>query len=275
MFTLNCKGRIIKIDKPLVMGIINITPDSFYEDSRLMRTDAILKKVEQMLNDGAAIIDIGGQSTRPGSDRISEEEELARVLPVIQSIVKHFPNSIISIDTFYSKVAIACVMAGASIVNDISAGTMDSKMISAVASLNVPYIIMHMKGEPKTMQDELSNENITTEVLDFFIHKVSECREAGINDLVIDPGIGFGKTVEQNFELIRNLSLFQLFECPLLLGVSRKSIICKTLNVSPDEALNGTSVLNAFGLMNAANILRVHDVKEAKETIKLYEACLK
>lgn len=275
MFTLNCKGRIIKIDKPLVMGIINTTPDSFYEDSRLMRTDAILKKVEQMLNDGADIIDIGGQSTRPGSDRISEEEELARVLPVIQSIVKHFPNSIISIDTFYSKVATACVMAGASIVNDISAGAMDSKMISAVASLNVPYIIMHMKGEPKTMQDELSNENITTEVIDFFIHKVSECREAGINDLVIDPGIGFGKTVEQNFELIRNLSLFQLFECPLLLGVSRKSIICKTLNVSPVEALNGTSVLNAFGLMNAANILRVHDVKEAKETIKLYEACFK
>lgn len=270
MLTLNCKGRIIKIENPMIMGIINTTPDSFYEKSRLLLLDEILLKVDQMLQEGADIIDIGGQSTRPGSERINEEEELSRVLPVIKAINRQFPQIIISIDSFYSKVAKECINAGASIVNDISAGVIDSNMLTQVGTLNVPYVIMHMKGEPKTMQDNLGNENITLTVFNFFKHKISECQKAGIKDLILDPGIGFGKTVEQNFELIKNLHLFQEFGYPVLLGVSRKSFISKTLNVSTAEALNGTTFIHAFSLLNKANIIRVHDVKEAKETVALY-----
>ena len=275
MFTLNCKGRILVIDKPIVMGIINATPDSFFGGSRFNGVDEIVAKAEKMLNDGAGILDIGGQSTRPGSELISADEEIERVIPAIKAIAKKRPEAFISIDTFYSKVAKAAVDAGASIVNDISAGSMDNKMIATVAELKVPYILMHMKGTPQTMQQNAIYENVTLEVLDHFISKTHELQNAGIVDIIIDPGFGFAKTIDQNFELLKNLSAFKMLDKAIMLGISRKSTIYKTLGVNADEALNGTTVLNTIGLMNGASILRVHDVKEAKEAIKLYSATYK
>ena len=272
MFTLNCKGRLLVIDKPIVMGIINATPDSFYSDSRQQNNDAVLKKAEQMLKEGATILDIGGQSTRPGSEKLTADEELKRVIAPIKAIKANFPEAFISIDTYYSLVAKETVAAGASIVNDISAGSMDSEMISTVASLNVPYVLMHMQGTPQTMQHEPVYENVTREILDFFIKKADEFKKAGIKDIIIDPGFGFGKTIQHNFELLRNLSVFKMLNCPILLGISRKSFIYKTLNVSVEDSLNGTTALHSAGLLNGATILRVHDVKEAIETIKLISA---
>ena len=275
MFTLNCKGRILIIDNPLVMGIINATPDSFFGGSRFNGADEILAEAEKMLNDGAGILDIGGQSTRPGSELISADEEIERVIPAIKAIAKKRPEALISIDTFYSKVAKAAVDAGASIVNDISAGNMDNKMIATVAKLKVPYILMHMKGTPQTMQQNAIYENVTLEVLDHFISKTHELQKAGIVDIIIDPGFGFAKTIDQNFELLKNLSAFKMLDKAIMLGISRKSTIYKTLGVNADEALNGTTVLNTIGLMNGASILRVHDVKEARETVKLFSATYK
>ena len=272
MFTLNCKGRLLIVDKPLVMGIINITPDSFYESSRFTGVDAVLHQAEKMLSDGADIIDIGGQSTRPGSQILTADEELKRIIPSVESVHKNFPASFISVDTYYSKVATTAVAAGASIVNDISAGSMDDKMIDTVSALHVPYALMHMQGTPQTMQQEPRYENVTREVLDFFIARVDELKKKGITDIIIDPGFGFGKKIEHNFELLRNLPVFKMLDKPLLLGISRKSTIWKTLGVTANEALNGTTVLNTIGLMNGAVILRVHDVKEAKEAIKLFNA---
>jgi len=257
------------------MGIINATPDSFFGDSRFNGVDKIVAKAEKMLNDGADILDIGGQSTRPGSELISADEEIERVIPAIKAIAKKKPEAFISIDTFYSKVAIAAVDAGASIVNDISAGSMDNKMIATVAELKVPYILMHMKGTPQTMQKHTIYENITHQVLDFFISKTNELKNAGIIDIIIDPGFGFAKTIDQNFELLKNLSVFKMLDKAIMLGVSRKSTIYKTLGINADEALNGTTVLNTIGLMNGASILRVHDVKEARETVKLFSATYK
>jgi len=275
MFTLNCKGRLLVIDKPFVMGIINITPDSFFGGSRFNSVDEIVTETEKMLNDGADIIDIGGQSTRPGSELIPADEEIKRVVPSINAIANKFPRAFISIDTFYSKVAVAAVDAGATIINDISAGSMDTKMIETVAALKVPYVLMHMKGTPQTMQQNATYENATREVLDFFIAKTDELKNAGIVDIIIDPGFGFAKTIGQNFELLKNLSVFKMLDKAIMLGISRKSTIYKTLGVSADEALNGTSVLNTIGLMNGASILRVHDVKEATEAIKLFSAIYK
>lgn len=272
MFTLNCKGRLLKVDKPLVMGIINVTPDSFYKDSRFTGTDAILKQSEQMLKDGATILDIGGQSTRPDSERISPEEELKRVVDPIIAIHKKFPEAFISVDTFYSSVAREAAAAGACIINDISTGKMDNEMIKTVAGLQTPYVLMHMKGEPQTMQKQAIYNDVTKEVLDFFISKRLELFKAGIQDVIIDPGFGFGKTISHNFELLHNLSVFKMLNSPILLGVSRKSSIYKTLGITANEALNGTTVLNTIGLMNGANILRVHDVKEAVELVKLFES---
>ncbi len=269
MFTLNCKGKLLVIEKPLVMGIINATPDSFYEDSRFSGTDKILAQSEKMIAEGADIIDIGGQSTRPGSKPISAEEELKRVITGIEIICRSFPGSIISVDTYYATVARESVQAGASIVNDISSGNMDKEMLATVAALKVPYIAMHIKGTPQTMQQHAKYDNVTSEVLDFFIQKKDECRKAGIHDVIIDPGFGFAKTTDQNFELLKNLSVFQMLDSPILIGVSRKSSIYKTLGVSVEQALNGTTVLNTIALMNGANILRVHDVKEAREAVKL------
>lgn len=272
MFTLNCKGRLLKVEKPLVMGIINVTPDSFYDGGRLQGMDAILKQAEQMLEEGATILDIGGQSTRPGSERINAEDELKRVIEPVTAIHKNFPEAFISIDTFYSLVAKETAAAGACIVNDISAGSMDKEMIPTVAGLKTAYVLMHMQGTPQTMQQQPHYKDVTKEVLDFFILKNEELFKAGIQDVIIDPGFGFGKTITHNFELLCNLPVFKMLNHPIILGVSRKSSVYKTLGITADEALNGTTVLNTIGLMNGASILRVHDVKEAVEAIKIFGA---
>jgi dihydropteroate synthase len=271
MFTLNCKGRLLVADKPLVMGIINATPDSFYENSRISGSEKILLQAEKMIAEGADIIDVGGQSTRPGSEPVSADKELTRVIEGIEAIHRGFPDAIISIDTYYATVAKESVHAGASMVNDISAGTMDTEMMTTVAALGVPYIAMHMKGTPKTMQRQATYTNLSLELLDFFIQKKEECRKAGIHDLIIDPGFGFAKTRDHNFELLKNLSVFKMLLAPVIVGISRKSTIYKTLAIPVEEALNGTTVLNTIALMNGADILRVHDVKEAKEVVKLHE----
>lgn len=271
MFSLNCKGKLLVAEKALVMGIINLTPDSFYEASRVQFLDKILLQSEKMLNDGADILDLGAQSTRPGSERISADDELDKLLPTIQIILKKFPSAIISIDTYHSKVAEETVNAGASIVNDISGGNMDAQMITTVGKLNVPYICMHMKGTPETMQQNPVYENLIREVLDFFIAKTEECKTAGIKDVIIDPGFGFGKTISHNFELLKNLPVFKMLDKPIMAGLSRKSTIYKTLGISVDESLNGTTVLNTLALQNGANILRVHDVREAKEAVSLFQ----
>lgn len=272
MFTLNCKGRLLVIDEPVVMGIINITPDSFYSGSRKSLLNDVLHQAEKMLNDGAVILDIGGQSTRPASEVIGIEEELSRVLPAVDAIHQRFPESFISIDTYYAKVAAEAVNAGAAMVNDISSGTLDEQMIQVVAALQVPYIAMHMKGTPQIMQQQAHYEDVTLEVLDFFIKKTEECRQAGINDVIVDAGFGFAKTIAHNFTLLKNLSVFKMLQKPLLVGLSRKATVYKTLGITPEEALNGTTVLHTIALLKGADILRVHDVKEAVEAIKLVRA---
>ncbi len=272
MFTLNCKGKLLTITQPIVMGIINTTPDSFYSNSQQQTTDAAVAKATQMLAEGATILDIGGQTTKPGSESIGAEEEIKRVIPAIEKIIQQFPDAIISIDTYHSTVAQAAVQAGASMVNDVSGGLMDAAMLATVAQLKVPYICMHMKGTPQTMQQNPVYDNVTKELLEFFIERIETCRLAGINDIILDPGIGFGKSIAHNFQLIKDLSIFNMLQKPVLLGVSRKSTIYKTLGITANEALNGTTVLNTIGLQNGASILRVHDVREAVECVKLVEA---
>jgi dihydropteroate synthase len=269
MYTLNCKGRLLVVDKPLVMGIINTTPDSFYEGSRFMGKTGILNQAEQMLKEGADILDIGGQSTRPHSATVTEEEELNRVTGAIESLHFNFPGTVISIDTYYARVAAEAVAAGASMVNDISGGAIDTNMLHTVGALQVPYICTHMRGTPATMLQYADYDDVTRAVLDFFIQKTAECRKAGITDVIIDPGFGFAKKHTHNFTLLKNLRALEMLEKPLLVGVSRKSTIYKTLGITAGEALNGTTVLNTVALLNGAHILRVHDVKEAKETIEL------
>ncbi|OQP40887.1 dihydropteroate synthase [Niastella yeongjuensis] len=269
MYTLNCKGRLLVIDKPLVMGIINTTPDSFYEGSRFMGESGVLKQAEEMLKAGADILDIGGQSTRPNSITVSAGEELQRVTGAIESLHYNFPEAVISIDTYYARVAAEAVAAGASIVNDVSAGLVDPAIITTTGSLRVPYICTHIKGTPATMQQHATYDNVTREVLDFFIQKTAECHKAGITDVIIDPGFGFAKTPAHNFVLLKDLALLKMLDKPILVGVSRKSSVYKTLGITAAEALNGTTVLNTVGLLNGAHILRVHDVKEAKEAITL------
>ena len=272
MFTLNCKGKLISTEIPLIMGIINATPDSFYEGDLAKGMNGILALAEKMIKDGATILDIGGQSTRPNSTRINIEEEIERVIPVIEMIHTRFPETIISIDTYQSNVAIAAVQAGASMVNDISGGQMDAEMIATVAGMrNVPYICMHTKGTPETMQAQAVYEDVTKEVLEYFISKIDECKKAGIKDVVVDPGFGFAKNSAHNFTLLKNLSVLNMLDKPILVGISRKSTIYKTLNVTAVEALNGTTVLNTLALNNGANILRVHDVKEAMEAVTLMQ----
>ncbi len=272
MYTLNCRGKIIKIDSPMTMGIINVTPDSFYKGYAGLPSADIVALAGEMIDQGAAILDIGAQSTRPGSIRISAEEETTRMLPIIQAIKIAFPEIIISADTYNAAVAAAALEAGASIINDISAGEMDPNMIPTVASWRAPYICMHLKGTPETMQQQPHYDDVVKEVLDFFIRKVSICKAAGINDIIVDPGFGFGKTIAHNFTLLKNLSLFSILEVPVLAGLSRKSTVYKTLGCSVNEALNGTTVLNTIALINGANIIRVHDVKEAVEAAILVEA---
>lgn len=275
MFTFNCKGRLLVIEEPIVMGIINATPDSFYAGSRAVQKETVLKKTEQMLKDGATIIDIGGQSTRPDSKRISADEELQRVIPLVDALHNAFPDAFISIDSFYATVAKEAVEAGACIVNDISAGTIDANMVATVASLNVPYILMHMQGDPQTMQQNTIYQNLVLDVFDFLNRKIKELHEAGIHDIIIDPGFGFGKTIEQNFELLNGLEFFTQLSKAVLVGLSRKSTIYKTLKIAPEEALNGTTVLHTIALLKGASILRVHDVKEAKQAVQLVRAYAK
>jgi dihydropteroate synthase len=270
MFTLNCKGKLLVVEKPVIMGIINVTPDSFYAGSRFAGADAVVQQAAKMLEEGADVLDIGGQSTRPNSVPVPLEEELNRVTGAIEAVHSTFPDAIISVDTYHAKVAAAAVAAGASMVNDVSAGSIDGEMLAAVGKLQVPYVCMHMRGTPATMQQNPVYENLTREVLDFFIARIGVCKQAGIQDIIIDPGFGFGKTIRHNFELLKNLSVFKMLEKPLLLGISRKSTVYKTLGVTAAEALNGSTVLHTLGLANGANILRVHDVKEAKEAVTLY-----
>lgn len=269
MFTLNAKGKLLAVDHPLVMGIINRAPDSFYSGSRYPQDDAFLARAEQMITQGAHWLDIGGQSTRPGAELIGEEEELRRVVGGIELLHRRWPETPLSVDTWYTRVAREAVAAGASIVNDISGGRLDPDMLSTVAALRVPYICMHSKGTPATMNREAQYDNVVREVLDFFIRRIEDCRQAGIADVIIDPGLGFAKTHAHNWELLRHLDVFRITGKPLLLGVSRKSTIYKGLGITPEEALNGTTVLHTLGLLGGAAILRVHDPKEAREVITL------
>ena len=267
--TLLVQGKIVDLSTPKVMGILNVTPDSFYDGGKFVNDGSVVKQVEKMLAEGADFIDVGGYSSRPDADDINEAEELARIIPVVKILLKEFPSSIISIDTFRSEVAKAAIDCGAALVNDISAGELDKAMIETVAALQVPYIAMHMQGTPKTMTQFTNYENLTKEIIDYFHHKIFQLQSAGIKDIIIDPGFGFAKTVDQNFELLNKLDHLQVFEKPILVGLSRKSMIWRTLKTKPESALNGTTVLNTLALLKGASILRVHDVKEAKEVIQL------
>jgi dihydropteroate synthase len=269
-YTFQIKGCLYSLNKPKVMGILNLTPDSFFAGSRVPTdTKSVLMEAEKKIKEGADFLDLGGYSTRPGAAEISIEEEIARVIPAISEIKKNFPNTLLSVDTFRSQVAKAAIEEGAELVNDISAGNLDPEMLPLVAKLGVPYIAMHLKGTPQTMQQETDYSDLVTDVLAYFSEKVKQLTKLGIKDVIIDPGFGFAKTREQNFELLRNLSSFKRLGLPILVGVSRKSMIYKTLEISANEALNGTTALNMFALLQGADILRVHDVKEAKETIEL------
>ncbi len=271
MTTINCKGKLIDFTLPKVMGIINATSDSFYKGFLDEGIDKMVELAEKMLDEGATFIDVGGQSTRPESVKLSAEKEIENVIPFIKALLKKRPECFVSIDTYYAAVATAAVESGACIVNDVSAGNMDAAMLQTVAGLNVPYIAMHMQGTPQNMQVNPVYKNVTQDILDFFINKVDECKTAGILDVIIDPGFGFGKTASHNFELLKNLSILQLLQTPVLAGLSRKSMIYKMIGTSAAEALNGTTVLHTLALQNKANILRVHDVKEAVEVINLME----
>ena len=269
--TINCKGNLIDLSTPKVMGILNITPNSFYDGGKFQEESVVLNQVEKMLNEGATFIDIGAYSSKPNAEFVSEEEELQRILPILQQIIKQFPEAIISIDTFRAEVAKQCVLNGAALINDISAGHLDEKMLPTIAELQVPYIMMHMKGNPQTMQSLAHYDDIVKEMIYYFSERIFEARKLGINDLIVDPGFGFAKTLEQNYEVMQKLDIFKQLELPLLVGISRKSMIYKTLETSAQEALNGTTFLNAIALEKGANILRVHDVKEAVEGLKLFE----
>jgi dihydropteroate synthase len=272
MFTLNCKGKLVIISEPVVMGILNFTPDSFYEGSRLSSVDDALTRAGRMIDEGVAIIDVGGQSTRPGSSPISADEERRRVIPVIEAIHNRFPGQLLSVDTFYATVTKDAIMAGAHIVNDVSAGLMDENLLPIVVEMEVPYVLMHMLGKPQTMQKNPHYDNVTLEVFDSLQKKMTELVEMGIKDIIIDPGFGFGKTATHNFRLLKELSFLRQLNKPLLVGLSRKATIYKALGITASEALNGTTIMNTIALLNGANILRVHDVKAAKEAITLVNA---
>jgi dihydropteroate synthase len=270
--TLNIGGRLIDLNTPRIMGILNITPDSFYAGSRFNSEQAILKHAETMLMDGATFLDIGGYSTRPGATDITEHVELERVTRAIESIIRHFPESIISVDTFRSNVARAAVNEGACLVNDVSGGSLDANMFETIASLKVPYILMHMRGTPQNMNKFAQYENLMKEITDYFHQKIFELRNKGVYDIIVDPGFGFAKTAKQNFELLHQLDYLRILNKPLLVGLSRKSMIWRTLSITADDALNGTTVLNTVALLKGAAILRVHDVKEAMQIIQLTQS---
>ncbi|MEO1261633.1 MAG: dihydropteroate synthase [Bacteroidota bacterium] len=269
--TLNCNGQLVSLERPAVMGILNATPDSFFDGGKYQGFDGQMFQVEKMLKEGATFIDIGGMSSRPGAEIIDVEEELKRVIPLITGTMKRFPETLISIDTVHAMVAEKAVAAGACIVNDISASSIDAEMYPTVAKLDVPYILMHMQGRPQQMQVNPTYENVALEVLDFFIAEVGKLRALGVKDLIIDPGFGFGKTIAHNYQLLTHLHTFKMLEAPILAGLSRKSMICKVLKVNPSNALNGTTALHMVALQQGAKILRVHDVEEAVQCVRLFE----
>lgn len=269
--TINCKGQLIDLSTPKVMGILNITPNSFYDGGRYKNESELLERVEKMLQEGADFIDVGAYSSKPNAEYVSEEEEIERIIPVVNLLQKHFPQVILSIDTFRAGVAKACIENGAAIINDISAGLLDDKMLETIAQFQVPYIMMHMRGTPQTMQQYTQYDDLIKEILFYFSERIAAARALGINDLIIDPGFGFSKTLEQNFALMQKTELFQILELPLLIGISRKSMIYKTLETTAETALNGTTVLNTIALSKGAKILRVHDVKEAVECVRLFK----
>ena len=268
---INIRGRLFDLSKPKVMGILNLTPDSFYDGGVHNEINKIEDHVNKMVNDGMDILDIGGYSSKPGAKNISVDEELSRVIPILKHIRKIFPELVISIDTFQSKIASASLNEGADIINDISAGTLDKNMMSVVAKNNCPYILMHMQGNPQNMQNDPSYENVTLEIIQYLAQRIKIAHDNNIVDIIVDPGFGFGKTLEHNFEILNNLEKFNVLDTPILAGFSRKSMIYKTLKTSSEKALNGTSSLNTIALTKGAKILRVHDVKEAKECIILHE----
>ncbi|WP_372792512.1 dihydropteroate synthase [Lutibacter sp.] len=269
MKSINCNGKLIDLSSPKVMGILNITPDSFFDGGKYNNPTAIVNHVEKMLSEGATFIDVGAYSSRPGAKHISEEEELERISPIIKLLITEFPNLLISVDTFRSEIAKHCIQNGACMVNDISAGNLDAKMFSTISKLQVPYIIMHMQGTPQNMQAKPIYEDVVKEVLYYFSKKINELRDLGVNDIITDVGFGFGKTIAQNYQLLKNLDLFKNLEVPILAGLSRKSMLFKPLGISQNEAINATTSANTIALLNGANILRVHDVKEAVEAIKI------
>ena len=269
--TINCKGQLIDLSRPKIMGILNITPDSFYDGGKHKNESDILQHVEVMLDEGATFIDVGAYSSRPNADHVDQDTELKRILPIVDLILREFPETLISIDTFRSHIAKKCIEAGAALINDISAGKLDDNMLPTTASLRVPYIMMHMRGTPQTMQQLNNYDNLTKDILFYFSERIAAAKALGIVDVIVDPGFGFAKNTAQNFELLNQLELFKTIEKPVLVGVSRKSMIYKTLETSAKEALNGTSVLNTVALQKGASILRVHDVKEAMECVKLVE----
>jgi dihydropteroate synthase len=268
--TINCKGQLIDLTTPKVMGILNVTPNSFYDGGMYKSSSEMLTKVGKMLSDGATFIDVGAYSSKPSAEYVSEEIELQRIIPIINLILEYYPEALLSVDTFRSEVAKVCIENGAAIINDISAGNLDDKMLETIAKYNVPYIMMHMRGTPETMQKMTSYDDIVKEILFYFSEKVSKARSFGVNDLIVDPGFGFAKTLDQNYEVLQKMELFEILELPLLAGFSRKSMIYKTLQSSAEEALNGTTVLNTVALIKGAKILRVHDVKEAMECVTLF-----
>ena len=269
--TLNCNGTLVSLAAPKILGILNLTPDSFYDGGKYTHVAHALKQCETMLVDGADFIDVGACSSRPGAEEVSEEEELGRLLPILEKARKEFPDALFSIDTYRASVAQKALEIGAHMINDISAGEMDSEMLQTVGQFPVPYIAMHIQGTPKTMQKQPQYDDVVSDVIYFFSKKIGQCKNAGIDDVILDPGFGFGKTAHHNFKLLEQLEQFHLFHLPIVVGVSRKSMIYKTLNTSPAEALNGTTVLHTVALQKKAQLLRVHDVKEAKECVHLME----
>ena len=270
--TINCTGKLVDLSTPKIMGILNVTPDSFYDGGVHNSDKKILKHVEKMLNDGAVFIDIGAYSSRPNGINVDENEELNRVVPALELVINKFPETIISIDTFRSKVAETCLNSGASIINDVSAGEIDKKMMEIVGKYNVPYVMMHMKGNPQNMIKKTNYDDMLKEIIKYFSKKINQAVSYKINDMIIDPGFGFAKYLKQNYNLLSNIDLLKILEKPIMVGISRKSMIYQSLKTNAKESLNGTTVLNTVSLIKGASILRVHDVKEANECIKLINA---
>ncbi|MFP4289526.1 MAG: dihydropteroate synthase [Bacteroidales bacterium] len=269
--TLNCRGKIINLSSPLVMGIVNIGPDSFFDGGKYQQTYDIIKRCDVLLSEGADILDVGAVSTRPGSMLVKPEKELTRLLPSLETVLENFPRAIVSVDTYNSSVASKAVEMGAHIINDISGGTIDEKMFETIARLQVPYVLMHILGLPENMQQDPNYKDPVKDIIRYFAERIRKLRDLGIHDIIIDPGFGFGKNLEDNYKLLDQLEYFQMFELPVMVGFSRKSMINKVLSVGPRQALNGTTALNTIALQKGANILRVHDARQAKESIQLSE----